>query len=411
MDTWVPQYESFIQSYSEMCEGISSGRVESDSAMNDLYVRVENLELENKALRDKQYKSEEIITDLQCRSMRDNHLFTGISAPDLADEYEDVEETLSYFLRIEMKIEQPILFHRVHRIGQIRPEGDAPRPVVAKFEKYKDREIVRAAAPKTLRNTEFGVREQFPKSVEIKRRKLYPEMKRARENPDNKIRLVRDKLYVNGREFIPDDDETANKTHAYQNYTYNERGGSRAGSQPNYGTRIFRRGQRQQRDMSQIQNFVNNKSSVHSQPKHWNFKSVPPMMQTPRPNANRSVNFDIPNGRRSESFATGVNLKRNTPGAGKHLASSPADGDLSLKKHREHSDETSSEDSDLEIVVPKSPQSDPPNDSNISKSMPAQQQIDLHVNLSDKESTAQKTAGSIYLDTGIVYSRALHGEI
>ena len=220
------QYESSMQSYSDMCEGISSERLESDSAMNDLYVRVENLELENKSLREKQFKSE-IITDLQCRSMRDKFLFTGISEPDLGeDEYEDVEETLSYFLRTEMNIEQPIPFHRVHRIGQIRPEDDAPCHIVAKFEKCKDREMVRAAAPKTLRNKEFGVREQFPKSVEIKRRKLYPEMKRARENPNNKIRLVRDKLYVNGREFIPDDDETEIETRANGNNMYNERGGS-----------------------------------------------------------------------------------------------------------------------------------------------------------------------------------------
>ena len=61
-----------------MCEGISSEKIESDSALNDLYRRVEDLEIENKTLRDKQEKSEQIIIDLQCRSMRDNLLFTGI---------------------------------------------------------------------------------------------------------------------------------------------------------------------------------------------------------------------------------------------------------------------------------------------------------------------------------------------
>ena len=72
------QFESSVQSYSDMCKGISSEKIESDVALNDLYRRVEDLEIENKTLRDKQEKSEQIIIDLQCRSMRDNLLFTGI---------------------------------------------------------------------------------------------------------------------------------------------------------------------------------------------------------------------------------------------------------------------------------------------------------------------------------------------
>ena len=384
------QFESSVQSYSDMCEGISSEKIESDSALNDLYRRVEDLEIENKTLRDKQEKSEQIIIDLQCRSMRDNLLFTGISEPELnEDEYENVEDTLNYFLRSEMHIEQPIPFHRVHRLGQTRPEDGTPRHIVAKFEKFKDRELVRTAAPTKLRDTEFGVREQFPKSVELKRRKLYPEMKRARQNPQNKIRLVRDKLYVNDQEYIPDDD-----TPDYE--PRNNQGGYRSGtgSRSNFGTRIFRRGQRAQRQESRIHEYAKSKSSVYRRSNRENAESLPPMMQTPRPNSNRSVNFSIPY--RSESNATDLFGQRGTPGAGKHPASSPADGDQTVKKHREGSDESSSEDSDLEVITHRSPQSDPPNDSNSAKTVQPPQTIELNNHGNGNE--AQTTTGCSYLN-------------
>ena len=150
-------------------------------------------------------KSASAITDLQCRSMRDNLLFTGIEEPELREgEYEDTEKLLCDFLRNEMQIGSQIPFHRVHRVGPYERQFDTPRPIVAKFERFKDREIVRMAAPKTLKGKPYGVREQFPKAVEGKRRLLYPEMKKAKNNKGNKVRLVRDKLFVNNREIVPE---------------------------------------------------------------------------------------------------------------------------------------------------------------------------------------------------------------
>lgn len=45
--------------------------------------------------------------------------------------------------------------------------------------------------------------EQFPSEIENRRKALYPEAKRARQNKNNEVKLVRDKLYINGRQFIP----------------------------------------------------------------------------------------------------------------------------------------------------------------------------------------------------------------
>ena len=110
-----------------------------------------------------------------------------------------------------MNIEPNISFHRVHRLGYNQRYSDYPRKIVAKFEHFKDRELVRLAAPKTLRGKYHGVREQFPKVVEDKRKLLYPEMKRAKADKTNKVRLVRDKLFVKNIKIKPNLKQVANQ--------------------------------------------------------------------------------------------------------------------------------------------------------------------------------------------------------
>ena len=56
------------------------------------------------------------------------------------------------------------------------------------------------------RVSKFRVREQFPKEIEERRKMLYPAMYRLKANPNNRVSLVRDKLYVNGHLYIPEND-------------------------------------------------------------------------------------------------------------------------------------------------------------------------------------------------------------
>ena len=67
----VTDCEQSIQSYSNLYDDIVTSNTETDSVIKDLLGRVENLE-------DSQSKSENRITDLQWRSMRENLIFTGI---------------------------------------------------------------------------------------------------------------------------------------------------------------------------------------------------------------------------------------------------------------------------------------------------------------------------------------------
>ena len=48
-----------------------------------------------------------------------------------------------------------------------------------------------------LKGKRFGVNEQYPKEIEEVRKTLYGEMKCAKRNPQNRVKLVRDKLFVN----------------------------------------------------------------------------------------------------------------------------------------------------------------------------------------------------------------------
>ena len=74
--------------------------------MNQLCERIETLESNFNSLSEQQVKTEKTVVDLQCRSMRDNMIFTGISEVELGgnQEYENVEKTLFKFLQDEMGI-------------------------------------------------------------------------------------------------------------------------------------------------------------------------------------------------------------------------------------------------------------------------------------------------------------------
>ena len=199
------EYDRSINHYSDICDDIVRTSADSDSKINYLLKRVETLELNQAQMQSQTAVYEEKVVDLQCRSMRQNLIFTGISEPELpVGEYEDVNYTLRRFLREEMHFDRDrnIEIERVHRLGRPRYNQRYPRPIIAKFLRYQDKEDIRLAAPKRLYRTHYGVREQFPPEIEEKRKELYPIAKEFRQNRNNVVRLVRDKLYVNGKEVV-----------------------------------------------------------------------------------------------------------------------------------------------------------------------------------------------------------------
>ncbi|XP_060557589.1 uncharacterized protein LOC132717995 [Ruditapes philippinarum] len=131
------------------------------------------------------------IIDLKCRNMGDNSLFFNI--PEEKDE--NCESKLLDLMESKLQItdaKTSIKLQRSHRIGGFTPSKT--RPIVAKFRDFSDREKVRKSA-KHLKDTHYGISEQFPAEVMEKRRKLLPIMKKARSGGKEAYLSV-DKLYI-----------------------------------------------------------------------------------------------------------------------------------------------------------------------------------------------------------------------
>ena len=342
-------YDYSIQTYSDLCDTVVTADAARQSSVDYLMdkmisieIQQDDLQKEHDKLQKQQNQAAEKIVDLQWRSMRENLIFSGIKEPKLPrGMYENVEMSLRTFLREEMNIERDIPFDRVHRLGKYDPEQKYPRPIVAKFEKFRDKEFVRKSAPATLRGKTFGVNEQFPVEIENKRKLLYPEAKKARQDSDNKVRMVKDKLYVNKVlvtvEKVDENgtqDDINNETSRKQNYptedhsnaakpktriVYNyQRGqGSRGQWRGRWRGRGLGRGYNANRDDSWSTQPVTSQRDNYSDQRH-------------------SVAWSIPI---SNHYSPLVNINDETPRAkapGKRQATSPVDSDITVKKYAEN---------------------------------------------------------------------------
>ena len=309
LKTKIASYEESVTNYSEWYDELMRSRPESDPMTSDLLERIENLE-ENHA------KTENRLIDLQWRSMRENLIFTGIKEPVLAqDEYEDVEYTLKTFLKQNMKIDRYIELDRVHRLGRFDPNKLYPRPIIAKFERYKDKEYVRQLAPDVLTNTQYGVREQFPYEIEEKRKKLYPLAKKARQDKDNKVRMVRDKLFVNDQEVKADKTQETKPTNR-TNKNNERKNNDTIRGRVIYAKRRVKFGDSQQQNMSKFEIPTQNK------------------FETLLQSTDDRDNID-----------TQTIQRRST----KNKASSPLERDATFKKHREGQSDNSDTETESDI--------------------------------------------------------------
>ncbi|WAR17512.1 hypothetical protein MAR_032106 [Mya arenaria] len=131
-------------------------------------------------------QAEEIL-DLKCR-MRDNLVFWGIpknynidTEPNPTTDIH--EQALRTFLTQHLETNtdinangtikiNDIHFHRVHMIGG-PSRNSQPRPMVAKFERYSDRELIRNAGIKlNMKHSGYYINEQFPPEIDERRRQL-----------------------------------------------------------------------------------------------------------------------------------------------------------------------------------------------------------------------------------------------
>ena len=132
-----------------------------------------------------------------CYSRRENLNFFGIEE----DPGENTEEKVRIFLTtvLELREVENIEFQRIHRSGGSRTR--TPRPIIARFLRYSDRERVIRQGFIKLKGTSFRVLEDFPKEIIESRRKLLPKLKQAKADGKRAYfsRPMPDRLIVDGK--------------------------------------------------------------------------------------------------------------------------------------------------------------------------------------------------------------------
>lgn len=189
------KYEQFRIDNTELAENVRSNEKKIATAAKNEHSLNERVRTEFAEVKINQNKITEDITDLQCRSMRDNLLFFNIE--ETANEA--CMDTIQRFCKQKLNIQEDIEIDRAHRLGK-RCELKT-RPIVVKFRKYPQREMVQKQS-KRLKGTDFSISEQFPKPIQERRRKLMPTLKQARSE-GKKANLVKDKLYIDGNLYVP----------------------------------------------------------------------------------------------------------------------------------------------------------------------------------------------------------------
>ncbi|CAC5376692.1 unnamed protein product [Mytilus coruscus] len=137
-----------------------------------------------------------------------------------AHKIDDIENNLEFVMNRKTEMEGSIanMGHLMHKV--FTDSGKEVAEVIVRFWKNlfpkfistKDKEIVLKKGFK-LKGTNSGVQEQFPKEIEQKR-KIYPVEKQARREY-RKVLLVRDKLYIDGNLFKPNNEIAGNEKLQY----------------------------------------------------------------------------------------------------------------------------------------------------------------------------------------------------
>lgn len=136
--------------------------------------------------------------DLKMTSMRDNLTIWGVEEK-LSEDPRATEAVLKAELEAGLGLAESAVrdlkIEKCYRQGR----GRRNRPIVVQFNSYKDKEFVLEAARKQGRGSKLSINEQFPQEVEQERKRLYPVMKKEREEGHN-AKLIRAKLIVDGKE-------------------------------------------------------------------------------------------------------------------------------------------------------------------------------------------------------------------
>ncbi len=129
--------------------------------------------------------------------MRDNLVFSGI--PESAEE--DPEATVKNFIKTYLKLPEDtvenICFERVHRMGAKKPGAPRPRPIVAKFGYFKQKEQVKSRG-RELKGTRLRRKRPVPQRNPGATQNSVPNPTQSHSKGLRAVIAV-DRLYVDGQ--------------------------------------------------------------------------------------------------------------------------------------------------------------------------------------------------------------------
>ena len=96
-----------------------------------------------------------------------------------------------------MKITDEVMFERVHRVGSRTASSDRPRPIIAKFSFYQQKQDIWRSV-RNLKGSRCAISDDYSKEIDNIRKTLYPVLKEAKRNHHRAFFNV-DKLIINGQ--------------------------------------------------------------------------------------------------------------------------------------------------------------------------------------------------------------------
>jgi hypothetical protein len=202
LETKVVETEKSCAFISQESENQKRELHETKIEINHIHQSYKNLESNITDFERKNLELESKIVDQEIKSMRDNLIFYGIKEEQLNENCEElIQNVCSQHLQIDGT---KLTFDRVHRLGP-RVAGKT-RPIIAKFHYYKEREEVRKKSYDNndlLKRKDLGIGVQWPKQIREARKQLIPTLEREKAK-GHSVKFVRDKLYVNGRQYVDD---------------------------------------------------------------------------------------------------------------------------------------------------------------------------------------------------------------
>lgn len=205
-----------LRSVSQVAKTANAAKTQADKNMVDiidLKRHMQSLERECVILRDENKTLKGNTESLELYSRKDNLVATGIKdTPNETDQ--QCRDALHLFFQSQLGIRKEaaiqIQFVRCHRLGTY--EHGKCRPVIMRFYKYDERQMVWGQCKNLRGKWPYTLSEDFPKSMASRRRLLYPIFKLAKDSKKYQtVSLRQDKLYLNRTQYTVDNLHTLPK--------------------------------------------------------------------------------------------------------------------------------------------------------------------------------------------------------